>query len=128
MLVGPRAKIERAAAEAGLDISALPLDPTEHSRASAARAVELVRGGRADALMKGSLHTDELMSAVVNGATGLRTARRLSHCFVMEVPGARRFMAWKPCRKTRRHAAQAANGSVTSFTLSLSSLLSVTAT
>jgi len=87
LLVGPRAKIERAAAEAGLDISALPLEPTEHSHASAARAVELVRAGRADALMKGSLHTNELMSAVVDGATGLRTARRLSHCFVMEVPG-----------------------------------------
>jgi len=87
VLVGPRTRIERAAAEAGLDIAALPLENTEHSHASAARAVELVRQGRADAIMKGSLHTDELMGAVVNSATGLRTERRLSHCFVMEVPG-----------------------------------------
>jgi len=87
LLVGPRARIQGAADAAGLDIGALTLVDTEHSHASAARAVELVREGRAAALMKGSLHTDELMGAVVSGSTGLRTARRLSHCFVMDVPG-----------------------------------------
>lgn len=87
ILVGPRTRIERAAADAGLDISAIPLEETPHSHASAARAVEIVREGRAQALMKGSLHTDELMGAVVSATTGLRTARRLSHCFVMDIPG-----------------------------------------
>jgi phosphate acetyltransferase len=87
ILVGPQDRIRQAADAAHLDISALPLIDTEHSHASAARAVELVREGRATALMKGSLHTDELMGAVVATATGLRTARRLSHCFVMDVPG-----------------------------------------
>lgn len=87
LLVGPQARIHAAADAAGLDIGALPLVDTEHSHASAARAVELVREGRAAVLMKGSLHTDELMGAVVSGSTGLRTARRLSHCFVMDVPG-----------------------------------------
>jgi len=87
ILVGPKARIQQAADEAELDISALPLIDAPHSHASAARAVELVREGKADALMKGSLHTDELMGAVVAADTGLRTARRLSHCFVMDVPG-----------------------------------------
>ncbi len=59
----------------------------EHSHASAAKAVELVRAGRAEALMKGSLHTDELMGAVVSSASGIRTERRISHCFIMDVPG-----------------------------------------
>ena len=57
-----------------------------YSQDSAAKAVELVREGRAEALMKGSLHTDELMSAVVKRDTGLRTSRRISHCFIMDVP------------------------------------------
>ena len=87
ILVGPQERIRQAAEAARLDISALPLVDTEHSHASAAKAVELVRAGQASALMKGSLHTDELMGAVVATATGLRTARRLSHCFVMDVPG-----------------------------------------
>lgn len=87
ILVGPRDRIRKAADAAQLDISALELIDTEHSHASAARAVQLVREGKASALMKGSLHTDELMGAVVSTATGLRTARRLSHCFVMDVPG-----------------------------------------
>jgi phosphate acetyltransferase len=86
ILVGPAERIRSVAAEFGLDISALPLVETEHSHASAQRAVELVREGKAEALMKGSLHTDELMSAVVKSENGLRTARRLSHCFVMDVP------------------------------------------
>ncbi|MTV36211.1 phosphate acetyltransferase [Duganella radicis] len=87
ILVGPQERIRQVAEEARLDISAFPLIDTEHSHASAARAVALVREGQASALMKGSLHTDELMGAVVATATGLRTSRRLSHCFVMDVPG-----------------------------------------
>lgn len=87
ILVGPQSRIRQAADAAHLDISELPLIDTEHSHASAARAVELVHEGHASALMKGSLHTDELMGAVVAMATGLRTSRRLSHCFVMDVPG-----------------------------------------
>jgi phosphate acetyltransferase len=87
ILVGPEARIRAAAAAADLDISSLELVATEHSHASAQRAVQLVREGRAAALMKGSLHTDELMGAVVQAEGGLRTARRLSHCFVMDVPG-----------------------------------------
>lgn len=87
ILVGPAARIRQVADEAGLDIAGLPIEDTPHSHASAARAVELVHEGRAAVLMKGSLHTDELMGAVVASGTGLRTARRLSHCFVMDVPG-----------------------------------------
>jgi len=87
ILVGPAVRIRQVAAESHLDISALPIVETEHSHASAQRAVELVREGKAEALMKGSLHTDELMGAVVKSDGGLRTARRLSHCFVMDVPG-----------------------------------------
>lgn len=86
-LVGPKAKILAVAAASGLDISAFPIVSTEHSHDSAARAVALVREGRAQALMKGSLHTDEVMAAVVSRETGIRTARRVSHCFVMDVPG-----------------------------------------
>jgi phosphate acetyltransferase len=87
ILVGPEAKIQAVAAALKLDISAYPIVSTEHSHGSAARAVELVREGRAQALMKGSLHTDEVMGAVVARETGIRTARRVSHCFVMDVPG-----------------------------------------
>src|SRR6187399_430459 len=87
ILVGPRARIEAVAKAHGLDISGLPLVDAPYSEASAARAVELVREGRAEALMKGSLHSDELMGAVVKRETGLRTARRISHCFVMDTPG-----------------------------------------
>ncbi len=86
ILVGPRARIEAIAKEFGIDIAGLPIVDTPHSQASADRAVELVREGKAEALMKGSLHTDELMGAVVRRDTGLRTARRVSHCFVMDVP------------------------------------------
>jgi phosphate acetyltransferase len=86
ILVGPRLRIESVAKENGLDISALPIVDTAHSHESAERAVELVREGKAEALMKGSLHTDELMGAVVKRDTGLRTARRVSHCFIMDVP------------------------------------------
>jgi phosphate acetyltransferase len=86
ILVGPRARIEAVAKEHGIDITGLPIVDTPHSQASAEKAVELVREGKAEALMKGSLHTDELMGAVVKRDTGLRTARRVSHCFVMDVP------------------------------------------
>jgi len=86
ILIGPRAKIEAAAKAADVDISALPLIDAPHSHAAAEAGVQLVREGRAEALMKGSLHTDELMGAVVRRETGLRTARRVSHCFVMDVP------------------------------------------
>ena len=87
ILVGPRARIEALAQQFGIDIAGLPIVDTPHSEASAAKAVELVREGKAEALMKGSLHTDELMAAVVKREIGLRTARRVSHCFVMDVPG-----------------------------------------
>jgi phosphate acetyltransferase len=87
ILVGPERRIRAVAAEHGLDISGFEIVDADYSQHSAERAVELVREGRADALMKGSLHTDELMGAVVKRDTGLRTARRISHCFVMDVPG-----------------------------------------
>jgi phosphate acetyltransferase len=86
ILVGPASRIRQVAADCKLDIKGLSIVETEHSHASAERAVDLVRQGKAEALMKGSLHTDELMSAVVKSDGGLRTARRLSHCFIMDVP------------------------------------------
>jgi len=86
ILVGPRARIEAVAREHKIDIAAYTIVDAPHSQASAEKAVELVREGKAEALMKGSLHTDELMAAVVKRDTGLRTARRVSHCFVMDVP------------------------------------------
>lgn len=87
VLVGPRARIEAVARENSLRIGDVPIVEAAYSHAAAAKAVELVREGKAEALMKGSLHTDELMGAVVKRETGLRTARRVSHCFVMDVPG-----------------------------------------
>lgn len=86
ILVGPRARITAVAAQFKLDISKLELVDTPHSHASADLAVQLVREGKAALLMKGSLHTDELMGAVVASATGLRTERRISHAFIMDVP------------------------------------------
>jgi phosphate acetyltransferase len=86
ILVGPEERILRAAELAGLDISAMEIVTSIHSNESAAKAVELVTAGRVEALMKGSLHTDELMGAVVSRQAGIRTARRLSHCFIMDVP------------------------------------------
>ena len=87
ILVGPAARIREVAAKAGLDISRFPIVEAAFSQESAEKAVEQVRSGKAEALMKGSLHTDELMGAVVKRDTGLRTARRISHCFIMDVPG-----------------------------------------
>ncbi len=92
ILVGPPARIAAAAAEAQVDVSAWRLVATKHSHESAARAVALVHGGEAGLLMKGSLHTDELMHEVVAGATGLRTSRRLSHVYVMDVPSYDRLL------------------------------------
>ena len=86
-LVGPAARIAAVAAECQLDISPYPVIDAGFSQESAEKAVALVRSGQAEILMKGSLHTDELLGAVVKRDTGLRTARRLSHCFVMDVPG-----------------------------------------
>ena len=86
ILVGPQAKIRAVAEESGLDISAYRLVDAPHSHAAAAKAVELVREGQAETLMKGSLHTDELMAEVVRKDTGLRTERRISHAFIMDVP------------------------------------------
>ena len=87
ILVGPRERILAAAASCGADLTDVPIVDAPYSQASAAAAVQLVREGKAQALMKGSLHTDELMAEVVRRDTGLRTARRVSHCFVMDVPG-----------------------------------------
>jgi phosphotransacetylase/acyl dehydratase len=86
VLVGPEARIRAVAQAEGADLTGCEIVSTEHSHAAAFRAVELARAGAVDALMKGSLHTDELMAAVVPSATGLRTARRISHVFVLDVP------------------------------------------
>jgi len=86
ILVGPRAKIEAVAAQFQLDLSGYEIVDAPHSHAAAEMAVQLVREGKAEMLMKGSLHTDELMGAVVRTATGLRTERRISHAFIMDVP------------------------------------------
>jgi phosphotransacetylase len=86
LLVGPVARIKQTAASAGIEIAQLELIDVPHSQAAAAKAVELIRQGRAEILMKGSLHTDELMAAVVSREGGLRTGRRISHVFVMDVP------------------------------------------
>ncbi len=86
VLVAPRDKLGAVAAEAGLDLSGLVIEDAAHSHAAAARAAELARDGEVEAIMKGSLHTDELMSAVVARESGLRTKRRVSHCFVLQTP------------------------------------------
>ena len=85
-LVGPEAKIRSVAEQQGIDLAGIAIIDVEHSHAAAARAVALAREGRAEALMKGSLHTDELMGEVVDANTGLRTARRISHVFLADVP------------------------------------------
>ena len=86
ILVGPRDKIESTAKAAGIDLSNFQIIDVPHSHAAAAKAVELLREAQAEVLMKGSLHTDELMAAVVARDKGLRTERRISHVFVMDVP------------------------------------------
>jgi len=86
LLVGPAAKIRATAEEFGLDIANYEIVDVPHSHAAAEKGVALIREGRAEILMKGSLHTDEFMGAVVTKDTGLRTARRISHAFIMDVP------------------------------------------
>jgi len=86
VLIGPAHKIQAVANQAGLDISAYQLVPTEHSDAAAATAVALARKGEVQALMKGSLHTDEFMHPIVRSDGGLRTERRLSHVFLLDTP------------------------------------------
>jgi len=86
VLVGPEKRVRAVAAEHRLDVSGLQIVDTPHSHASAEAAVALAREGKVEALMKGSLHTEELMGAVVKRESGLRTNRRISHCFVMDVP------------------------------------------
>jgi phosphate acetyltransferase len=87
VLVGPVAKIRAVAAEHGVDLTGRQIVDAPQSHAAAATAVALVREGKGELLMKGSLHTDELMKEVTASATGLRTERRISHVFVMDVPG-----------------------------------------
>jgi phosphate acetyltransferase len=86
VLVGPAAKVKNIARQHNIDISAFELVDVAHSDAAAAKAVELVRSSQGEMLMKGSLHTDELMRAVTAADVGLRTARRISHVFIMDVP------------------------------------------
>jgi phosphate acetyltransferase len=86
VLVGPRAKIEAVADANGLDIGRFEIVDAAHSEGAAAKAVQLIHEAKGELLMKGSLHTDELMRAVTSSKTGLRTARRISHVFVMDVP------------------------------------------
>jgi phosphotransacetylase len=86
ILVGPAVKIKEVATRSRLDLGRTEIVDAPHSHAAAARAVELVRDGTAELLMKGSLHTDELLGAVVARETGLRTARRISHVFIFDVP------------------------------------------
>jgi phosphotransacetylase len=86
ILVGPAEKIRDIATKAGINLGTTRIVDAPHSHASAFKAVELVRQGEAELLMKGSLHTDELLSAVVARETGLRTGRRISHVFIMDVP------------------------------------------
>ena len=92
VLVGPSARIRALAGTLGEDLAGIRLVDTEHSHASAAAAVALARSGEVDTLMKGSLHTDELMSAVIATQGGLRTERRVSHVFVMDVPAYDRIL------------------------------------
>ncbi|MGH1536455.1 MAG: bifunctional enoyl-CoA hydratase/phosphate acetyltransferase [Gammaproteobacteria bacterium] len=86
VLIGPEKRINKAAAEAGFDISSYEVIATEHSHDSAKVAVDMAREGTVSAIMKGKLHTDELMSAVVSREGGLRTDRRMSHVFAFDVP------------------------------------------
>ena len=86
ILIGPEPRIRSLAGECGFDLAGFSIVDVPHSHAAAARAVELARAGEVEALMKGSLHSDELLGAVVNSQTGLRTERRISHVFVLDVP------------------------------------------
>jgi phosphotransacetylase len=92
VLIGPTEKIRAVARENDVDVTPYRIVSVEHSHAAAAKAVELARAGEVEALMKGSLHTDELLGEVVPSGTGLRTARRISHVFVMDVPSYPRML------------------------------------
>lgn len=86
ILVGPEEKIRKVASDANIDISKYTIIPTQHSHAAAQKAVEMANKGEIEAIMKGKLHTDELMGAVIDKALGLRTARRMSHIFMADIP------------------------------------------
>jgi phosphate acetyltransferase/phosphate butyryltransferase len=86
VLVAPRAKLDALAAQMGVDLAGITIDDVPHSHAGAARAAELAAAGEVAAIIKGSLHTDELMAAIVSPTAGLRTDRRMSHCFLMQTP------------------------------------------
>jgi phosphotransacetylase/acyl dehydratase len=86
ILVGPEQKIRAVAEAEGADLTGITIISTEHSHEAATRAVQLARQGKVEALMKGSLHTDEMLAAIVPSSTGLRTARRVSHVFILDVP------------------------------------------
>jgi phosphate acetyltransferase len=86
ILVGPEKKIREIASQHHIDLGTAVIIDAPHSHGSAAKAVELIRNGTAEILMKGSLHSDELLAAVVAKDTGLRTGRRISHAFIMDVP------------------------------------------
>jgi phosphate acetyltransferase len=86
ILVGPKTRICDLAKSLNLDIVGIDIIDVPDSRAAAEKAVEAIRAGKAQLLMKGSLHSDELLGAVTKRETGLRTARRISHVFVMDVP------------------------------------------
>lgn len=86
VLVGPRWRIVAVAAQAGLDLSGIPIEDAPHSHGSADISARLAACGEVEALMKGSLHTDELMAAILPSAAGLRTKRRISHCYLMQTP------------------------------------------
>lgn len=92
VLIGPTARIERAAEEAGFDLGAADIVDAPHSHGAAAAAAALAREGRVDVLMKGALHTDEIMGAVVSRESGLRTERRISHVYVMDAPSYDKLM------------------------------------
>ena len=86
ILVGPAAKIIALAGQSNIDLSKCELVDAAHSHAAAETAVAFVKSGKAKLLMKGSLHTDELLAEIVKKDSGLRTERRISHCFIMDVP------------------------------------------
>jgi phosphate acetyltransferase len=92
VLVGPAARIQAVAAANDADLTGIRILPTEHSHASAKAAVGLARSGEVETLMKGSLHTDELLAEMLSATTGIRTGRRVSHVFVMDVPAYERML------------------------------------
>ncbi|MBN9288646.1 MAG: enoyl-CoA hydratase [Gammaproteobacteria bacterium 39-13] len=85
ILIGPEDKIRAVAQAIEVDLSAYEIIPTKHSHEAADKAVQLAKSGKVDALMKGKLHTDELMEAIIDKANGIRTGRRMSHIFAMDV-------------------------------------------